>query len=295
MLGEPTGGLSLYAARGSSLYRLELDNGTLTELPLPSTVTNVVRSMDRRGDRLLIDAGFSTLHETGFDLRGGVVQSAQVRNDGQPFAGTSMMWSAASSETGIETVRFWDGAEVPPLVIEHVLPAGSHPVGSVGRRVVVGGGGRLYTLDALGTIRPYAQGVAVGSNGAWLLWSSCDERLRCRLHLGDETHPDARPVVAPDATTVGGRGYGWGSVAPDGRTAVLPSATGPVFVDLATGAVLGQGFSWESFVWSDDGRWLFRVGQDLDVEAVSAQDGSVVDLFRPPASGQNAYVVLEIG
>jgi hypothetical protein len=292
LLRERTG-LSLYAARGATLYRFELDNGTLTALPLPHALANSVRTLEREGDRLLIDTGHSSMHETGFDLRGGVVPSPRTNSGGQPLVGTTIRWSAASSGAGVETVRFWDSGDVPPLVIEHVLPSGSFTVGSVGTRVVVHGGGRLYTLDVQGTIRPYAHGAAGGSGGAWLLWTSCDDRLRCRLHLGDEADPDVRDVTAPASWPFGGRG--WGSVAPDGGTAVLAGAEGPVLVDLATGAVLDDGFSWDSYVWSDESNWLFRVGRDLDVEAVSTRDGRVVDLFRPATDGQNEYVVLEIG
>jgi hypothetical protein len=163
------------------------------------------------------------------------------------------------------------------------LPVGFTLQGVLSDRVLLAGGGRIFTVDLSGRLRDYAAGTVVSGYGQWVLWWGCDSRAQCRFHLGDSTHPDVREVRAtggldPYAMS----GNGGALVAPDGIHAVLPgSERGPSLVDLETGDVLQQvAGGWNgSFVWSPDSRWLFQYSGPGAIQAVSTTDGHVVELL----------------
>jgi hypothetical protein len=115
-----------------------------------------------------------------------------------------------------------------------------------------------------------------------VLWWSCDAEANCEFRLGTATDANARTVRG-----VGGyngydsMGFGSSLVAPDGKHAVLPALNrGPALVDLETGEVLSrQAGTWGYFTWSPDGHWLFQHDERGVAEAISTEDGRVVELL----------------
>jgi hypothetical protein len=293
VLGEATGGLSLYAAGDGVIRRIELDTGRITTLPTRGEFEGGWLTIDVRVDEVrLVTSHY--IFSTPRDLSDG------LQTVGDAWRGEGMY----VIDDGSQWVPDVDGSlylsPVRGPTVSYELPRGVGIAGVVGDRAVLEGGGRIYTLDPSGTRRPYAVGVVADAVGQWVLWWGCDDAMQCRYHVGDRDDPDVRSTAAIDDLETPDRMgvYGPARVAPGGRIALVPDTSGDeVLVDLTDGRHLGaMDDSFGAWQWSPDGRWLFRFGELGVIDAVSTQDGHVIAVQPPSAYGWlDSFRVLGIG
>ena len=291
VLGDETGGLSVYSFEKTAIRRLELDTGRVTTLRLPSD-TEDFYMMTMRGDRVVLSNG--PIEKTiARDLSGGLSE-ASFFGPGNMIPGTDIRWSQESEDGQNVVVLQHPGQDDVRLGI----PPGLNLQGFLNDRMVLAGGGRIFTLDLSGRLRDYAAGSLVSAYGQWVLWWSCDAEASCGFRLGTATDANARSVQAGGGYNgYDSMGFGTPLVAPDGEHAVLPGLTrGAALVELATGKVLiDQVDMWGHFTWSPDGRWLFQLDEGGVVEAVSTADGHVVDLLPVLSGTTSGARVLAVG
>jgi hypothetical protein len=290
--------LSLYVAAGDVVRRLELDTGRMTTLDAQQYARSW-QGMEIVDGSVLIDSGGTLLLSAPADLSVGF-QPTQLR-PGVRAGDTDERWAAQFAGDQSAKVILLRGVDV---VEQFDVPRGAVLSGIVGDRVVMQGGGRIYTMDRTGRTRFYAAGNVVNAGGNWLLWSSCDEALRCRYHLGDVSRPDAVDVnVGAEMLRgyfIGGGFYSVGSsvsiVAPDGATALFPGDRGATLVELSTGRVFDEnGLTSGGYCWSPDGAWFFRAGPSQDIVAISTRDGHRVSLLPAGRSSSNGNLLLAVG
>jgi hypothetical protein len=281
VLGEETGGLSLYAAGDGVIRRIELDTGRVTTR-WASDEHGEWRTIDVRPDQVRLVTDRHIL-STPRDLARGV----QMVGDAWRGEGMFVIDDGSQWVPDVDGTLYLSPAQGPTVSYE--LPPGVGIAGVVGDRAVVEGGGRIFTLDPSGTRRPYAVGAVEDALGQWVLWWGCDDTMRCRYHVGDRDNPDARPTVAIDdlASPDGGDGYGPARISPDGRVALVEDISGDdVLVDLTDGRRLGfTDGSYGAWDWSPDSRWFFRFAELGLIEAVSTRDGHVVEVQPRSAYG----------
>jgi hypothetical protein len=282
VLGEQTGGLSLYAAGDGVIRRIELDTGRVTTLPARGEFEEGWRTIDVRPDQVRLVTG-RHIFSTPRDLATGI----QMVGDAWRGEGMFVIDDGSQWVPDVDGSLYLSPAKGPTVSYE--LPPGVGIAGVVGDRAVLEGGGRIFTLDPSGTRRPYAVGAVEEAVGQWVLWWGCDDTMRCRYHVGDLDNPDARPTVAIDdlARPDGGDGYGPARVSPDGRVALVEGISGDdVLVDLTDGRRLGfTDDSYGAWAWSPDSRWFFRFAELGLIEAVSTRDGHVVEVQPRSAYG----------
>jgi hypothetical protein len=288
VLGEPTDGLSLYVFDGGSLRRLELDNGRATTLGVrQDTGWNL---LEVRGDRVVMSGGPYDW-SAARDLSDPRTHDDELQQ-GMRVRGSDLRWSQEGRD-GKVYVMVTRG-EDPQVRIE--IPSGFTVNGFVGDRVVLVGGGRIFTMGLDGRVEHYASGTVVGLTAQWILHWSCDDQARCAFRLGTATDPDAIAVRMPERIDTA-NGYWWGGpdiVAPDARVALLPRQGSMALVDIATGDVLVDVPGWGGWAWSPDSRWLFTFDDDDSVVAVSTDDGRQVDL-ELPVSRNSGNRLLAVG
>jgi hypothetical protein len=299
LLGAETGGLSLYALGDGSLRRVELDTGRVTALEVPSNVQQSY-ALRVRGDRLEVRNG-SLRSYVALDLAGGVQTGDLVSGGGDEIdvEGTDLTW-VVYSDVGNGGIVLRRGGEE---IVRHEFGGGVYVSGVVGDRALLSGGGRIFTLDPAGRVRPYAVGQVVAAGGRWVVWTACDDDLRCSYHVGDAERPDARRVVTPPelTATMYSYGYGYASaslVSPDGRVALLGAQDGLRLVELETGRMIDTDSSagqWGPWAWSPDSAWLFRYDASGRVEAVSTGDGHAVTLLPSIRAQQTGPRLLAVG
>jgi hypothetical protein len=297
VLGDLTGGLSLYVATGDALRRVELDTGRLTTLDARQ-YSRTWQGMEIYNGEVQIDVG-GTIVSVPADLSAGF-QASELR-PGLRAGETDERWVAQFAGDNSAKAVLLRGPEV---VGQFDVPGGAVLIGIVGDRVVMQGGGRIYTMDRTGRTRFYATGNVVNAGGNWLLWSSCDESLRCRYHLGDVSQPDAVEVNLGAEMLRGyynaGGFYSMGAsasiVAPDGATALLPGDGGATLVELSTGRVIEEHvMAFGGYCWSPDGAWFFATGRSQAIVAISTSDGHPISVLPAGRSSQNGNQLLAVG
>jgi hypothetical protein len=297
VLGVETGGMSVYAAGDGSLRRVELDTGRITELDVGADVGQSY-ALQVRGDHLELRNG-SLRYEIALDLSGGVQNGRFESGDGDQIEveGSDLTWVFFSdANNGGLLLRRGDDE-----IVRHTFAGGTVFSGIVGDRALLSGGGRIFTLDTAGRLRPYAVGQVVAAGGRWVLWIGCDDDLRCTYHVGDAERSDARRVVTPSemTSTMYGYGYGYASpslVSPDGRVALLAGRDGLWLFELETGRALDTSAAqWGPWAWSPDSAWLFRYNVRGEVEAVSTSDGHAVTVLPSIRVQQTGSRLLAVG
>jgi hypothetical protein len=295
VLGEPTGGRSVYAVGDGTIRRVELDTGRITTIDV-SRYGDEWYLADVRGGVLVLTNG-SADYEIALDLGGGVQLAERPPTNGYLVVGTADSWTIQGGPFG-QVAELRRAGEV---IATHPLRQGLEAYGTVRDRLVVAGGGHIYTMDPGGEIRSYAQGTVAGTNGNWVLWWSCDGEVRCRYHLGDVDDADARSVNTPEDSFVppyyfGSAGGLQSVISPGGTFAVVYGGDGSRVVDLRDGRVVAQVFDgFGGWVWSPDDRWLYRFDPRGEVIAISTVDGHEVEVLPDVGRVQNGPRALAIG
>jgi hypothetical protein len=297
VLGEPTGGLSLYVVGDGLIRRVELDSGRVTILATSDRGGRDVYAIELLADRLVL--GGSTTYEVARDLSGGFLQSSRQVSVGMRVPGTDQHWSLEVLDGRARVVLSGESG----VIARYDVPPGVNPIGVVSDRLVFFGGGRIYTLDPRGAMQAYGVGTVVSASGGWMLWWSCDASVRCAYHLGDATDPDVKAVRVPESFTSSMYGmygmYGTGhvsAVSPDGDHLLLPGESGLQLIRASTGEVVtDRDLTW-STTWSSDSRWLFHYTASGSVEAIDTTDGHAVELLPSTGSNvQNGSRMLAVG
>lgn len=282
VLGEPTGGLSLYVASGTTVTRLELDTGRVTALPNAFRGGGFVQGLVIEGGALHVvrDNGVYTLP---LDLSS--VPTSPTQMDGCCWYGTNRGFEWVQRDDGLvlrETMP--DGTTVR----QWKLTTGGSPLGPtavVGDELVISTAGRIFLVSTDGSVRHYAIGDYITSRGEWIMWRSCDERLRCSLNLGDRERPRVRELRLADDQLWANP---WGvQLAPDGGSIVAGGVGDQIRLFATdTGRDIAAFDSGTRVDWTPDGAWAFggaaggRNPHRL-VIAASPRDGRVVEIELP--------------
>ena len=149
------------------------------------------------------------------------------------------------------------------------IPSQAWVVGAVDDRLVVQASGGIYLLGTDGEAARHGVGDVMFAGGSIVMWRHCDERLACAIALDDLATGASLPIAVPDNSAF--VGYFAQSLAPDGRYAVMARENEPRLIDLATGEERSGPLSNAQPAWSPDGAWLFTVGDDNELIALSTR------------------------
>jgi hypothetical protein len=172
------------------------------------------------------------------------------------------------------------------------LPEDVYPVGFLGDRVVIGRYGRIWTVGTDGRAVPYANGALLTVQGGMVLWTSCDDDVRCTFHLGNATNPDVgrTSLETTYLASAGEGGLQNDALAPDGNTVVAFVLNDgmidgpPKIVDLATGATLELSGNGSSNVgWTRNGDWLIEPIAAGGFVGTNVRTGRKVSVAYPAA------------
>lgn len=283
LLGEETGGLSLYVASGNTVLRVELDTGEVT------TATNAFRGGGFTLGVAVEDGSVYVARDNGVYAFPGDLSTvprmpvqSQVccpsPNQLLTYMHRGDHWVVSEMTLSGETKRQWTLTTTTQW--EPVSTA------AIGDELLVARAGRLYLVSTDGSIRHYAIGEYVASRGEWILWRSCDERMRCGLHLGNPDNPHVHDLALGDDSIVH-TPWGMPPLAPNGRSIVVGGSAGKTrLVDTSTGDEIAEFASGAAVAWTPDGAWAFGrpdigTGPHRRVVAVSTRDDRRVEFELP--------------
>jgi hypothetical protein len=291
VLGQSTGGRSLYAVNGATIARIELDTGAVTILRGAFRRSGSYTSALLARDGRLIVGRDAVTYSLPADLSAAPVLLDGISLD-QGLSGDRLL-SARSEDAPDAPVVVDEFSTDGSIVRSWRLPPQVWPSGVVGDRIVTQAAGNVYLVGTDGSVETLGSGDIVHVRDSRLVVRRCDERLQCTLTLDDLTSGTSTPLALPGP----GEFYFYGrSLAPDGRTAVLFGPNRPQLVDLVTGAVLADVDDQAQPAWTPDGAWLFTRNGDGQLVAVSARNGERIALPLPDGSNLGtADLTLAVG
>jgi hypothetical protein len=294
------------------------DEASSTSTSRRSTTTTIPPTLDRvlpgaEGLRAVIsgspggavvDLGTGEIQRTGGEggtlaVPGGtvLVESGRAtfsREDGEEVDLGGADWGLPAPGSGVWLLtESFDGQVIRLVGLDGrqrmanvTVPLNAYPVGSsFAAGVLLQAAGRIYRLDPSGDgFRHVADGEFVSAAGTKVVYTSCDERLRCTLAITDAL--TGRTRALDQAVTVDSR-HGYKAVlSPDGSLLALwLSDDAPNFsiIDVVSSGRPGTVFplsagAVNAAAWTPDGRWLVyaargglhavdRSGQQLELDA----------------------------
>jgi hypothetical protein len=284
---------SVYVVSGRDITRIELDTGRYTtRRALPRGTEHDYPVMWIGGGWLWVETSVA-LGRVPLDLSADWQMVASDRQVLGMFA-DGAHWVQPWDEPSRAVLEDVDGNELA----EYPLQPGIQAWSTTSDRLVVSGGGRIYTVDRAGRPSSFGTGDFFSATGDWLLWRTCDEQQRCALLLGA-----AQGLVPPRAVPVDGdpsrepldRPWSY-LVSPDGRWLVMPF-DGRV-IDLVDGHALRSGPSstdGDAMAWHPEGGWLLQT-DGFALTAYAPDTGVRVSVDLPhPTAAYDSVSVLAVG
>lgn len=299
VLGKETGGLSLYAASGVSIARIELDTGRVTAAPRAFTGGTDVFGMYVMPNGIYVwHAGANGAFVVPLDLSGPPEQRSVPYNC-CPLPGTPMFEHGRLGDGEISVIELTPDGGVPHQWTLTQSASFGSAMTVVDGRLLLSLAGRLYLLGEDGSAEPWATGEFVASRGDRVLWRGCDDRMVCTLRLGDAQRSDRRVLQwsagRPTANA-------WRvMLSPDGTTMVMLDVLDSVngasqVIDLETGAVLASVPALlEELTWTPDGTWLLGPSGPGVLFVLNLRDGTRIEIGLPEEFWRGQDIYLGVG